>query len=63
LLDATEARANVAEAGGSKPALYLVSPPVVSQTEVKAGGQFLSAEVAHGLTGRLVNDAKTSGWS
>jgi len=63
LLDAAEARAKLAEAGGSKPALYLVSPPVVSHTEVKAGGEFLSAEVAHGLTGRLVNDAKTAGWS
>jgi len=63
LQDAAEARAKMAEAGASKPALYLVSPPVVSLTEVKAGGQFLSAEVAHGLTGRLVNDAKTSGWS
>lgn len=63
LLDATEARANVAEAGGSKPALYLVSPPVVSRTEVKAGEQFLSAEVAHGLTGRLMNESKTVGWS
>ena len=63
LLNATEARANVADPGGSKPALYLVSPPVVSHTEVNAGGQFLSAEVAHGLTGRLVNEAKTVGWS
>jgi hypothetical protein len=61
--DAAEARAKRAEAGVSKPALYLVSPPVVSHTEVKAGAQFLSAEVAHGLTGRLVNEAKTSGWS
>ncbi len=63
LQDAAEARAKMAEAGVSKPALYLVSPPVVSHTEVKAGGQFLSAEVAHGLTGRLVNEAKTAGWS
>jgi hypothetical protein len=63
LQDAAEARAKMAEAGVSKPALYLVSPPVVSHTEVQAGGQFLSAEVAHGLTGRLVNDAKTAGWS
>lgn len=63
LRDATEARAKMAEAGVSKPALYLVSPPVVSHTEVKAGGQFLSAEVAHGLTGKLVNEAKTVGWS
>ena len=63
LQDAAEARAKMAEAGVSKPALYLVSPPVVSLTEVKTGGQFLSAEVAHGLTGKLVNDAKTSGWS
>ena len=63
LQDAAEARAKMAEAGVSKPALYLVSPPVVSHTEVKAGGEFLSAEVAHGLTGRLVNDAKTAGWS
>jgi len=63
LLEATEALAKMAEAGGSKPGLYLVSPPVVSHTEVKAGGQFLSAEVAHGLTGRLVNEAKTVGWS
>ena len=61
--DAAEARAKMAEAGSSKPALYLVSPPVVSHTEVKAGGQFLSAEVAHGLTGRLMNEAKTVGWS
>jgi len=63
LLDATEARAKAAEADGSKPALYLLTPPVVSATEVKAGEQFLSAEVAHGLTGRLVNEAKTVGWS
>ena len=63
LQDAAEARAKMAEAGVNKPALYLVSPPVVSLTEVKAGEQFLSAEVAHGITGRLVNDAKTSGWS
>jgi hypothetical protein len=63
LQDAAEARAKMAEAGGNKPALYLVSPPVVSHTEVKAGEQFLSAEVAHGLTGKLVNEAKTAGWS
>jgi hypothetical protein len=63
LQDAAEARPKMAEAGGSKPALYLVSPPVVSHTEVKAGQQFLSAEVAHGLTGKLVNEAKTVGWS
>jgi hypothetical protein len=63
LQDAAEAQPKRAEAGVSKPALYLVSPPVVSHTEVKAGEQFLSAEVAHGLTGRLVNDAMTKGWS
>ncbi len=63
LQDAAEARAQMAEAGVSKPALYLVSPPVVSHTEVKAGEQFLSAEVAHGLTGRLMVEAKTAGWS
>jgi len=63
LQDAAEPRANMTEAGVSKPALYLLSPPLVSHTEVKAGGQFLSAEVAHGLTGRLVNEAKTAGWS
>lgn len=61
LLDAAEARARMAEADISKPGLHLVSPPVVSHTEVKAGGQFLSAEVAHGLTGRLANEAKTVG--
>jgi hypothetical protein len=63
LLDAIDAPANISETGGSKPALYLVSPPLVSHTEVQAGEQFLSAEVAHGLTGRLVNEAKTVGWS
>jgi hypothetical protein len=63
LLDAAEARAKMAEAGSRKPDLYLVSPPVVSPTEVKAGGQFLSAEVAHRLTGRLMDEVKTAGWS
>ena len=63
LLDAAEAGAKVAEAPGKKPDLYLVSAPVVSHTEVRAGGQFLTAEVAHGLTGKLVNEAKTVGWS
>lgn len=63
LRDATEARAKMAEGGGGKPGLYLVSRPVLRQAEVKAGGEFLSAEVAHGLTGRLVNEAKTIGWS
>jgi hypothetical protein len=63
LLDASEAPAKAAEAGGNKPSLYLVSPPVVSHNEVKAGEQFLSAEVAHGLTGKLMNEAKTVGWS
>lgn len=63
LQDAAEARPKRADAGVRKPGLYLVSPPVVSHTEVKAGGEFLSAEVAHGLTGRLVNEAKTVGWS
>ena len=60
LLNAAEARAKMAEAGGSKPALYLVSPPVVSHTEVKAGGQFLAGgrPRTHGQTHERSKDCR-----
>jgi hypothetical protein len=59
LLDATDPVPRVGM--GEKPSLYLVTPPKTASS-VKSGEIFLSAQVAHGITGTLRSDVKVRGW-
>jgi len=58
LLDATDTPSDLGEIAGDVPFLRMVSPPKLVET-IKPGEEFFSAEVQHGITGKLTADSKS----